>query len=192
MDPKVKALLDKSEWHEERKKLRQIARDCQLDEQVKWGKLCYSYQSHNVAMIYGLKNNCSLGFLKGALLKDPDNILVKPGDNSQAVRWIKFTDIQQITAMENTLKAYINNAIDVEKSGLKVEFKQKHALVLAQEFQQRLDADQQLKTAFEALTPGRQRAYNLYFSGAKQAKTRIARVEKCTPQILDGKGLHDK
>lgn len=192
MNPKVDALLSKAEWQEERKKLRAIILDCQLTEEVKWGKLCYTFQKSNVVMIYGLKDYCAVGFLKGALLKDAAGILVKPGENSQAARWMKFNDVKEIAEMEPILRAYIDEAIEVEKAGLKVDFKEKDELVFPEELQDKFDENPALKTAFDALTPGRQRGYNLHFSSAKQSKTRVSRIEKCVQKILDGKGLNDQ
>ncbi|MEZ5756582.1 MAG: DUF1801 domain-containing protein [Emcibacteraceae bacterium] len=190
---KIDALLNhSSNWKEERKKLHQIILGCGLDEDVKWGKLCYTYKKSNVAMIYGLKDHCAIGFFKGALIKDKSTILQKPGDNSQAMRWVKFKNIEEISKLEPLLKDYLKEAIDIENSGLKIEFKEKNTLVFPEEFNQKLKEMPELKKAFNALTPGRQRGYNLYFSGAKQAKTRLARIEKCISPILDGKGLNDR
>ncbi|MEX1033838.1 MAG: DUF1801 domain-containing protein [Cellvibrionaceae bacterium] len=191
-NPKVNALLSKPQWHEERKKLRAILLECQMTEEVKWGKLCYTFQESSVVMIYGMKEYCALGFFKGALLNDPKGILVKPGAHSQAMRQIRFTSLQQITAMEARVKAYIHEAIEVEKAGLKVDFKEKRELKFPEELQHKFNGDPALKKAFEALTPGRQRGYILHFSDAKQSKTRISRMEKCIPRILDGKGLNDR
>ncbi|SDL18636.1 Uncharacterized conserved protein YdeI, YjbR/CyaY-like superfamily, DUF1801 family [Modicisalibacter muralis] len=192
MNPKVDALLNKPSWQEERKALRAIALDCQLTEEVKWGKLCYTFQKNNVAMIYGLKEYCALGFFKGALLNDPDGVLVKPGEHSQAMRQIRFTEAGEISEMETSLKAYIHEAIEIEKTGLKVDFKEKHELEIPEELQEKLNRDPSFKTSFEALTLGRQRGYILHFSGAKQSRTRASRIEKCISRILDGKGLHDR
>ncbi|MFC3285926.1 YdeI/OmpD-associated family protein [Litchfieldella rifensis] len=192
MNPKVDELLRKDKWQEERKTLRAILLDCQLTEEVKWGKLCYTFQKSNVVMIYGIKEYCALGFFKGALLNDADGILVKPGEHSQAMRQIRFTGVQEIDELEARLKAYIHEAIEVEKAGLKVDFKEKRELEFPEEFQDKLNEDPVLKTAFEALTPGRQRGYILHFSGAKQSRTRVSRIEKCISRILDGKGLNDR
>ncbi|TFH85083.1 hypothetical protein EQG41_18910 [Billgrantia azerbaijanica] len=192
IDPRVDVLLNKPEWHEERKQLRALLLDCQLTEQVKWGKLCYSCENSNVAMLFGMKAYCALGFFKGSLLKDPEGILVRPGEHSQAMRQVRFTQIRDIEAMAATLKAYIHEAIAVEKAGLTVAFKEKHELTYPEEFQVVLDADPALKAAFEALTLGRQRGYILHFSAAKQSSTRASRIEKCIPSILEGKGLNDR
>ncbi|MGR4069269.1 YdeI/OmpD-associated family protein [Billgrantia sp. C5P2] len=191
-NPKVEALLNKTEWQEERNKLRAILLDCELSEDVKWGKLCYSFQDSNVAIIFAMKAYCALGFFKGSLLKDPESILVAPGENSQAMRQVRFTQEQEIDALAPTLKAYLQEAIEVEKAGLTVDFKEKHELEYPEEFQVALDGNAALKTAFEALTPGRQRGYILHFSGAKQSNTRTSRIEKCVPTILAGKGLNDR
>ncbi len=192
INPKVEALLNKTEWQEERKKLRAVLLDCQLDEELKWGKLCYSFQKVNVAMIFGMKTYCALGFFKGSLLQDPEGILVAPGEHSQAMRQIRFAQTQEIDAREATLKAYLQEAVDVEKAGLSVDFKEKHELEYPEEFRLVLDDNAALKAAFEALTPGRQRGYILHFSGAKQSSTRTSRIEKCIPSILEGKGLNDR
>lgn len=192
INPKVNALLNKTQWQEERKKLRAMLLDCQLTEDVKWGKLCYSFRETNVTMIYGMKAYCALGFFKGSLLKDPKGILVAPGEHSQAMRQVRFTQAQEIDALEATLKAYLHEAIDVEKAGLAVDFREKHELTYPEEFQLTLDGHPALKAAFEALTPGRQRGYILHFSGAKQSSTRVSRIEKCIPSILEGKGLNDR
>ena len=190
--PKVGALLDQAKWHEERKKLRAILLACPLTEEVKWGKLCYTFQKSNVAIIYGLKEYCGLGFFKGSLLKDPEGILHQQGEHSQAARLLRFTDVGDIAKMEPIVKAYILEAIEVEKAGLKVDFKEKHELVFPDELIDRFDADPDFRAAFEALTPGRRRGYNLYFSAPKQSRTRVARIEKSVPRILAGKGMQDR
>ena len=178
-------------WRQEMEKLRMIILDCHLAEELKWGKPCYTFQESNIAILQGFKEFCALMFFKGALLKDPDGILEKPGDNSQASRRIPFTNVQEIVRLMPVLKAYIQEAIEVEKAGLKVTMLKHTELVFPEEFQNKLDANPALKTAFAALTPGRQRAYNLYFSAPKQSQTRVARIEKCKQQILNGKGLND-
>jgi len=172
--------------------LRMIILDCQLTEELKWVKPCYTFQKSNIVIIIPLKEYCALMFCKGALLNDANGILIKPGENTQAGRWIKFSSVREIVEMETILKAYIHEAIEVEKAGLKVNFKKNTELIFPEEFQNKLDENPALKTAFDALTPGRQRAYNLYFSAAKQSKTRESRVEKCVRQILNGKGLDDQ
>jgi uncharacterized protein YdeI (YjbR/CyaY-like superfamily) len=187
----VDAFISKAEnWQEETKKLRRIILGCGLAEELKWGKPCYTFQHSNVLIIQGFKEYCALMFCQGALLKDPKGVLKKPGENTQAARQIRFTHVREIVGMEPLLKAYIHEAVEAEKAGLKVNFK-KNPEPIPEELQNRLDEIPALKTAFAALTPGRQRAYILYFSAAKQSKTRAARVEKCRPQILKGKGLTD-
>ena len=191
MNPKVDEYLRKAKkWQQEMEKLRQISLVCGLTEELKWGKPCYTFQESNIVIIQGFKEFCALLFCKGALLNDPNGILKKPGENTQAARRIPFTSVREIVEMEPILKAYIYEAIEVEKAGLKVNFK-KNPEPIPEELQKKLDEIPSLKTAFAALTPGRQRGYILYFSGAKQSKTREARVEKCMPQILNGKGLND-
>jgi uncharacterized protein YdeI (YjbR/CyaY-like superfamily) len=193
MNPKVDVFLSKAKkWQEELRKLRMIILDCGLSEELKWGVPWYTFQKSNVVGIYGFKEYCALGFFKGALLNDANGILIKPGENSQAMRQIRFTNVREIVEMEPILKAYIYEAIEVEKAGLKVDFKEKTELVFPEEFQKKLDENPALKAAFDALTPGRQRAYNLYFSAPKQSKTRESRVEKCMQKILNGKGLNDQ
>ena len=191
--PEVDAYLDKAKkWQVELREMRRIVLDCQLTEALKWGKPAYTFQNKVVVILYGFKEYAALGFFKGALLKAAKGILVSPGENSQSMRQVRFTDVQEIVRMEPILKTYIEEAIEVEKAGLKVDFKKSRELNIPEEFQHKLDEMPALKAAFEALTPGRQRAYTLYFSGAKQSKTRMSRVEKCIPQILDGKGLNDR
>ncbi len=193
MNPKVNVYLSKAKkWQEELEKLRMIILDCQLTEELKWGKPSYTFQKSNIVIIIPLKEYCALMFCKGALLNDANGILIKPGENTQAGRWIKFSSVREIVEMETILKADIHEAIEVEKAGLKVNFKKNTELIFPEEFQNKLDENPALKTAFDALTPGRQRAYNLYFSAAKQSKTRESRVEKCMQQILNGKGLNDQ
>ena len=193
MNPKVDAFFSRAKkWQEELQKLRMIILDCQLTEELKWGKPCYTFQDSNIIIIHGLKEYCALLFCKGVLLKDADGILITPGENTQAARQIRFTNVREIVEMEPILKAYIYEAIEVEKAGLKVNFKKNTELIFPEEFQNKLDEIPALKTAFDALTPGRQRAYILYFSAPKQSKTRESRIEKCMPQILNGKGLNDR
>ena len=192
MDPKVDAFIRKAKnWQEEFEKLRMIILGCQLTEELKWGKPCYSFQKSNIVLIHGFKEYCALLFIKGALLKDANGILIQQTNNVQAGRQIRFTNVREIVEMETVLKAYIYEAIEVEKAGLKVNFKKTAEFIILEEFQNKLDENPALKTAFEALTPGRQRAYIFYFSAPKQSKTRESRVEKCMQQILDGKGLND-
>ena len=191
MNPKVDGYLRKTKkWRQEMEKLRRIILECRLTEELKWGKPCYTFQESNIVIIQGFKEFCALLFCKGALLNDPNGVLKKPGENTQAARRIPFTNVREIVEMEPILKACIHEAIEVEKAGLEVNFK-KNPEPIPEEFQNKLDEIAALKTAFNALTPGRQRAYILYFSGAKQSKTRESRIEKCMPQIQKGKGLND-
>jgi uncharacterized protein YdeI (YjbR/CyaY-like superfamily) len=192
MNPKVDVYLSKAQkWQEELKKLRMILLDYGLTEELKWRAPCYTFQKSNIVIIQGFKEYCALMFFKGALLNDANCILIKPGENTQAGRQIRFTNVREIVEMETILKAYIYEAIEVEKVGLKVNFNKNTELIIPEEFQNKLDEIPALKTAFDVLTPGRQRAYNLYFSAPKQSKTRESRVEKCMQQILNGKGLND-
>jgi len=192
MNPKVDFYFSKTgKWQEELEQLRTIALDCQLSEELKWGTPCYIYQNSNIVLIHDFKEYCAFLFFKGALLKDTEGILIQQSENVQAARQIRFTNVQEIIALKSTLKTYIYEAIEIEKAGLKVELKKTSDFAVSQEFQKKLDEDFKLKKAFEALTPGRQRAYLLYFSQPKQIKTREARVEKCIPQILNSKGLND-
>lgn len=193
MNPKVDAFLTRTQtWREELETLRRILLDCQLTEDLKWGKPCYTFQDSNIVLMVPFKEYCALLFTKGALLKDANGILVTPTENTQAARQIRFTSLQEIVDLQPVLKAYVQEAIEVEKAGLKVTFKKSSEFPVPEEFTNKLDENPALKTAFDALTPGRQRGYLLYFSSAKQSKTREARIEKCVPQILDGKGLDDE
>jgi uncharacterized protein YdeI (YjbR/CyaY-like superfamily) len=192
MNPRVDFFFDKAKtWQEEFEKLRTIMLDCGLEEELKWGCPCYQFEKKNIVLIHGFKEYCALLFFKGALLNDPEGILVQQTENVQSARQIRFTNVKEIVKMKATLKAYIYEAIEVERAGLTVKFKKPAEFKVAEEFQKRLDKSAALKTAFEALTPGRQRAYLLYFSSAKLSKTREERVEKCVKQILKGKGLDD-
>jgi uncharacterized protein YdeI (YjbR/CyaY-like superfamily) len=192
MNPQVDAFLNEEEkWREEMKKLRKIILSCPLTEELKWGKPSYSLEKSNIVLMHGFKEYCALLFFKGALLKDAHGILVQQTENTQSARQVRFTNVREITRLEPILKAYVLEAIEVEKAGLKVEYKKTSEFTIAEEFQNKLDEIPALKTAFGALTPGRQRAYLLYFSAPKQSKTRSSRVEKCLPQILKGKGLND-
>ena len=186
-----------SKWQQIFRKLRTVALDCGLTETLKWGHPCYTYTTEasgvsNIVLIHGFKEYCALLLFKGALLKDTDDILIQQTKNVQAARQIRFTSLQEVMEKEAIIKAYIYEAMEVEKIGLKVTYKKTSEFNIPEEFQRKLDETPALKTAFEALTPGRQRAYMLYFSEAKQSKTRASRVEKCIPQILDGKGLNDR
>ena len=191
-NPEVDLYLAKvKKWRTEFEKLRGIVLDCQLTEEVKWGVPCYTDQERNIVLIHGFKEYCALLFFNGALLNDAKGLLIQQTENVQAGRQIRFSSIEQITELETDLKAYIHNAIEVGKAGLKVDHKKTTDFKMPAELQAKLDAVPAVKTAFEALTPGRQRAYILYFSGAKLAKTRAQRVEKSVQRILDGKGLDD-
>jgi uncharacterized protein YdeI (YjbR/CyaY-like superfamily) len=189
---KVDSFISKAKkWQKEYESLREIVLDCGLTEELKWGVPCYTYQNANVVLIHGFKEYCALLFMKGALMKDPRGILIQQTENVQAGRQIRFTSTEQIDKLKTVLKAYIKDAIAIEKSGAKIEFKKATDFAVAEEFQRQLDQSAHLKEAFEALTPGRQKAYLLYFSSAKQSKTREARVEKAIPKILEGLGMDD-
>jgi uncharacterized protein YdeI (YjbR/CyaY-like superfamily) len=191
-NPKVDEFLSETEkWREEFLKLRTVVLDCGLTEELKWGVPCYTFQGRNVVLIHGFKEYCAILFFKGALLSDARGILMRQTENVQASRQIRFKNAREICEMEEALKAYINEAIEIERSGREVEFKKSTEYEIPEEFQKRLEGDPHLKAAFEALTPGRQRAYILYFSEPKQSKTRESRIEKCAPKILGGKGLND-
>jgi uncharacterized protein YdeI (YjbR/CyaY-like superfamily) len=192
MNPSVDGYLRKSkQWQEELRKLRMILLDCQLTEEVKWRVPCYTFGGRNVAFIGRFKESCVLSFVKGVLLKDARRILIQQTENSQSVRVIRFANVEQIVELEPVLKAYIHEAVEVEKAGLKVKLKKIAEHTIPEELQNKLNEFPALKTAFAALTPGRQRAYLLYFSAAKQSKTRESRVARCMRQILNGKGLDD-
>lgn len=192
-NPEVDEFISKAKkWKEEFKKLRSIALDCELTEELKWMHPCYTFEGKNIVIIHGFKEYCAYLFHKGALLKDPHGILIQQTENVQSARQIRFSNLQEIEMNELILKDYIDEAIEVEKAGLEVKMKKTNEFSMPEEFETKLDDNPALKEAFEALTPGRQRAYILYFSGAKQSKTRERRVEKYTQQILDGKGLNDR
>jgi uncharacterized protein YdeI (YjbR/CyaY-like superfamily) len=192
-NPKVDAYLGKAgAWREEMEKLREIILPFPLTEELKWAKPCYAFEGKNVLIIIPFKESCALMFCQGALLKDCQGVLGKPGENTQAGRWIKFTSVREIARMAPVLKACIREAIEAEKAGLKVKFRKNTRLKLPEELKKKFAGSPALKTAFAALTPGRQRGYVLYFSGAKQSTTREARIEKCAPQILQGRGLNDE
>lgn len=192
MNPKVDWFFNKaSAWQKEYEQLRKIILDCGLTEELKWGVPCYTYEKKNIVLIHGFKEYCAILFHKGSLLKDTKGILIQQTENVQAARQIRFTNVKEIVKLAPVLKAYIHEAIAVEKAGLKVVLKEPAEFKVAEEFQQKLNKMPALKKAFEALTPGRQRGYYLFFSSAKLAKTREARVEKSIPLILAGKGLED-
>jgi uncharacterized protein YdeI (YjbR/CyaY-like superfamily) len=191
-NPKVDAFIaNAKKWREEFRKLRAILLDSELGEEFKWRQPCYTFEGKNVVVIGGLKESCSFAFFKGALLKDVHGVLTTPGQHSQSTRWIKFTSVREIAEMKSVLKAYIREAIEVEKAGLKVKLRKTSDLRFPEEFETMLDEFPELKAAFDALTPGRQRAYIYHFSAPKQSKTREARVRKYMAQILKGKGLLD-
>lgn len=191
-NPEVDKILAKAtRWQEEFEIMRSIALDCGLEEEVKWGNPCYTYEGSNIVLIHGFKEYCAFLFFKGALLHDAEGLLIRQSDKVQAGRQVRFTSTEEIRKIEPVLKTYIYEAIEVEKAGLKVEFKKTTEYHIPEEFQHKLDEMPVLKTAFEALTPGRQRAYLLFFDAPKQSKTRESRIEKCIPPILKGKGLND-
>jgi uncharacterized protein YdeI (YjbR/CyaY-like superfamily) len=193
LNPKVDGFIGRAKkWQEEYEKLREIVLGCGLTEELKWGVPCYAFEDANIVLMHGFKDYCALLFFKGALLSDPKGILITQTENVQAGRQVRFTSVQDIVKLESTLKAYIQEAIKVEKAGLKVDYKKTTEFTMPEEFQRQLDASPALKTAFEALTPGRQRGYLLHFSSAKQSRTRESRVEKYRQHILDGKGLDDE
>lgn len=191
-NPLVDAYLTKAKiWKNEMEELRRILLNCDLTEELKWGKPCYSFENKNLFIIQAFKDNCALGFFKGELINDEKGLLVKPGENTQSGRMIRFTDLKEITKIKGTLKTYIKEAIAQEKKGTKTIIKEKVDLVFTEELQAVLNKNAKFKKAFEALTPGRQRAYHIFFSAAKQSQTREARIEKYKQQILDGKGIND-
>jgi uncharacterized protein YdeI (YjbR/CyaY-like superfamily) len=193
MNPKVDEYISNNgKWQEELEKLRMIILDCQLTEELKWGVPCYTFQKSNIVLIHVFKEYCAILFIKGALLNDVNGVLIQQTKDVQAGRQVRFTNIREIVEMETILKAYIYEAIEVEKAGLQVNYKKTTEFNLPEEFQNKLDEIPALETAFHALTPGRQRAYLLYFSAPKQSKTRESRVEKYMQQILNGKGLNDQ
>jgi uncharacterized protein YdeI (YjbR/CyaY-like superfamily) len=192
MNPKVDFFFSKTQkWQEEFKKLRTIILDCGLTEEMKWGVPCYTFQESNIVLVHGFKEYCAILFVKGALLKDAKGILIQQTENVQAGRQIRFTNVREIVKLEPILKAYIHEAIEVEKAGLKVKLKKTADYKIPKELQNKLDENLALKEAFYALTPGRQRGYIYYFSQPKLSKTRESRVEKYIDQILDGMGLND-
>ena len=192
MNPKVNAYLNRTkDWRKELEELRSIALECGLNEELKWGCPCYTFQKKNVVLIHVFKEYCAFLFFKGALLKDPKGILIQQTENVQVARQIRFTNVREIVKLKPALKTYIFEAIEVEKAGLKAPLKKTAEFNMPEEFQNKLDKKSALKKAFEALTPGRQRAYLLYFSAPKQSKTRESRIEKYTPEILKGRGLND-
>lgn len=191
-NPKVDAFLSRSkQWHEEFEKLRTIVLSCGLTEELKWGCPCYTFENRNVVLIHGFKEYCAVLFFKGALLKDPNGILIQQTKNVQAARQIRFTNAREITKLKPVLKAYVSEALEAEKAGLKVKLKKTSEFNIPEEFKNKLNESPALKTAFNKLTPGRQRAYIVHFSAPKQSKTRESRIEKSVQKILKGKGLND-
>jgi uncharacterized protein YdeI (YjbR/CyaY-like superfamily) len=180
-----------TQWKREMEELREIALDCNLMEEEKWGVPCYTFSKGNILIIHGFKEYCALNFFKGALLQDTDGILVQQTENSQASRQIRFTNLKEISEKAAILKAYIFEAIEIEKAGLKIDYKKVEDFSIPEELIQKWTEDPTIKTAFDKLTPGRQKAYLLHFSDSKQSKTRLARIEKNMPRILNGKGLND-
>lgn len=192
MNPDVDEFLEKTtKWRDEFEQLRQIILDCNLTEELKWGNPCYTFQNKNIVLIHGFKEYCALLFFKGALMHDSEGILIRQSDNVQSARQVRFTGTEEIASLAKTLKAYVFEAVEIEKSGLKMELKKTTEYSIPEEFRLVLDRSPALKSAFEALTPGRQRAYLLFFAQPKQARTRTQRVDKYTQQILQGKGLAD-
>ena len=192
MNPKVDWFFNKAtKWQKEYEKLRMIILDCGLNEELKWGCPCYTFENSNIVLIHGFKEYCALLFFKGALLNDANGMLIQQTKNVQSARQIRFTNLKEIMKLEKILKAYVYEAIEVEKAGLKVKLKETQEFEIPEEFQNKLNKNAALKKAFKSLTPGRQRAYLFYFSQPKQSKTREARVEKYLQKILDGKGLDD-
>lgn len=192
MNPKVDFFFNKTgQWQAEFEKLRTIALKTELTEDLKWGCPCYTYEGKNIFLIHGFKEYCALLFFKGALMKDAENILIQQTENVQAARQIRFTNLQQIIDLEHVLNDYIFEAVEIEESGVRVEMKRTNEFSVPEEFAQKLNENPELQKAFEALTPGRQRAYLLYFSSPKQSKTIVSRIEKYIPEILNGKGLND-
>jgi len=191
MNTKADFYFNKGNWQKETQQLRKIVLDCDLKEELKWGCPCYTFEGKNIVLIHVFKEYCALLFFKAALLNDPEKILIQQTENVQSARQIRFTNLKQIVKMAQVIKSYIYQAVEVEEAGLKVPLKKTKDFNIPEEFQKKLTEMPSLKTAFESLTPGRQRGYIFYFSQPKQSKTREARVEKSLPKILDGKGLDD-
>jgi uncharacterized protein YdeI (YjbR/CyaY-like superfamily) len=192
MNPKVDKYFGRIDsWQEELETLRAFILDCGLTEELKWGVPCYTFQKGNVILLGGFKEYCVISFVKGVLLHDAEEILLQQTENSQSVRIIKFTNVQEILDMETVLKSYIYEAVEVEKAGLKVDYQSNDELEFVEELVNKMAKDAAFKTAFEALTPGRQKGYNMFFAAAKQSKTRVSRIEKYIPRIFDGKGMND-
>lgn len=193
MNPKVDAFLKKAKtWREEFEAMREIILTLPLTEELKWGKPCYTFHDSNVLIIQGFKEYCALMFCRGALLKDTKGLLIKPGENNQSARQLRFTSAREITKLTPTIKSYIREAMDAHEAGLEVQYKETSDFPVPDELTKTLSKNAKLKAAFEALTPGRQRGYLLHFAAAKQSKTRELRIEKCAPLILTGRGLQDR
>jgi uncharacterized protein YdeI (YjbR/CyaY-like superfamily) len=180
-----------TKWQKETDKLRKIALDCDLTEELKWGKPCFTFLKKNVAIVIPLKESCAFSFFKGALLKDPKRILERIGEHTQAARWTKFTSLKEITVLQSTLRDYLYEAVALEESGKKIELKKPSEYAIPEELQSRLDDSRVLRAAFQALTPGRRKSYIFYVSSAKQRKTRATRAERCVPMILSGRGFNE-
>jgi uncharacterized protein YdeI (YjbR/CyaY-like superfamily) len=178
-------------WQKETEKLRKIVLDCDLVEEQKWGKPCFTFMKKNVAVVIPLKESCALSFFKGALLKDPKHILERIGEHTQSARWIRFTSVKEITALQSTLKSYLYEAMLLEESGKKVQLKNPSEYAVPEELQNLLNSNSTLRACFEALTPGRRKSYIFHIAGAKQAKTRVTRAERCVPMILSGRGFNE-
>ncbi|MFV0515043.1 MAG: YdeI/OmpD-associated family protein [Jhaorihella sp.] len=191
-DPEVEDLLNQTNWRDERRKLRDILLDCDLEERVKWGKLCYAWEGRNFAIIYGMKNSCAVGFFKGSLLEDKNGVLVRPGKHSQAMRRLHFTSMEEIENSEDTIRRFVERAIQAENDGLEVAFTEKNNLDHPDELLDALNGDPELAEAFEELTPGRQRGWVLHFSNAKQSETRVRRIDKARAKIIAGKGWNER
>ncbi len=192
MNPRVDAFLRSAEkWRGEYRTLRRFIMACGLDEELKWGVPCFTSEGKNIVLIHGFKEFCAILFFKGALLDDPDGVLIRQTENVQAARHMRFTSVRQIEEMEGIIKSYVRRAVEVERSGKKVKIRETSEYPVASEFQERLNGDAALRKAFQKLTPGRQRSYLFYFSQAKQSKTRVLRIERCVERILDGRGLND-
>ena len=185
-------LLKQKHWNRERKALRKILLDCGLEEAVKWSKLTYTHAGGNVAIIYGFADSCAVGFFKGALLEDPDDLLVAPGKHSQAMRRLHFGDLEEVNQREDTLRGFVEQALALEETGEVIDFDEREEIEPPEELVDAFDEDAEFRQAFDALTPGRQRGYLIHFSQPKQSKTRMSRIEKSVPFILEGIGFHDQ
>lgn len=193
MKPTVDTILDKAKnWQKEQKLLRKYVLESKLTEEVKWYQPCYTYNGKNVVILGAFKEYCVLSFFKGVLMNDPDDVLIQPTENMQAGRQLRFTSKEEIEDQKAIIQKYLEEAVRVEKEGLKVEYKNTSEFEMPEELEEKLNVDPEFKEAFEALTPGRQRGYILHFSGAKQSKTRMDRIERCTPKIFEGKGFNER